>query len=134
MKKINSVHFQIRSFIISGCLIIIGCLSLVGQSQIVSTKNKDYSYFKGGTISVIPSSHQDIAWMDSIGKCIEFRDLKMITPALDRLKKNSQFKFSVEDGLSLREYLQRHPESYGEILKYTKERRLEWGATYKQPY
>ncbi len=110
MKKINSIPFSVRSLIISGCLIFIGCLSSVGQSKVVSTKNKDSSYFKGGTISVIPSSHQDIAWMDSIGKCIEFRDLKMITPALERLKKNSQFKFSVEDGLSLWEYLQRHPE------------------------
>ncbi|MEI6138364.1 MAG: glycosyl hydrolase-related protein [Mariniphaga sp.] len=134
MKNIKSIPFPIRTLIVSGCLIFLGCLSLVVQSQVVATKNKNFSYFNGGTISVIPSSHQDIAWMDSIGKCIEFRDLKMITPALQRLKKNSQFKFSVEDGLSLREYLQRHPESYGEILKYTKERRLEWGATYKQPY
>ena len=58
----------------------------------------------------------------------------MITPVLARLRANSDFKFSVEDGLSLREYLQRHPDSYDEILKYTREGRLEWGATYKQPY
>jgi alpha-mannosidase len=34
----------------------------------------------------------------------------------------------------LGEYLKRHPEKYNEILKYTKEGRLEWGATYNQPY
>ena len=93
-----------------------------------------YSWFRDGTFSVVPSSHQDIAWMDSIGKCIEFRDEKMITPVLARLSANSEFRFSVEDGLSLREYLERHPDSYGQILKYTREGRLEWGATYKQPY
>ncbi|HUX94943.1 MAG TPA: glycosyl hydrolase-related protein [Bacteroidales bacterium] len=97
-------------------------------------KKGDYSYFKGGTISVIPSSHQDIAWMDSIGACIEFRDKMMITPVLKRLRENPGFKFSVEDALSLREYLTRHPDSRSEILKYTSEGRLEWGATYKQPY
>jgi alpha-mannosidase len=97
-------------------------------------KTGDYSSFKGGTVYVIPSSHQDIAWMDSIGACIEFRDKMMITPVLKRLRDNPQFKFSVEDALSLREYLIRHPESWGEILKYTREGRLDWGATYKQPY
>ncbi len=109
-------------------------LSTAGLSQLPGSGRNDYSGFKGGKIYVVPSSHQDIAWMDSIGKCIEFRDQKMITPVLARLKANQNFKFSVEDGLSLREYLLRHPDSYNEILKYTREGRLEWGATYKQPY
>ncbi|MBI5009480.1 MAG: alpha-mannosidase, partial [Bacteroidia bacterium] len=110
-------------------------LNIFGQSAKTDAGKKgDYSYFKGGTISVIPSSHQDIAWMDSIGACIEFRDKMMITPVLKRLRENPEFKFSVEDALSLREYLLRHPDSWSEILKYTKEGRLDWGATYKQPY
>ena len=121
---------------ISASFFIWSVFQTIGQSQSsVGKSNKsDYSYFRGGAISVVPSSHQDIAWMDSIGKCIEFRDEKMITPVLARLRANSEFKFSVEDGLSLREYLQRHPDSIDEILKYTREGRLEWGATYKQPY
>jgi len=105
-----------------------------GYSQVPGNGKGSYSYFGGGRLYVVPSSHQDIAWMDSIGKCIEFRDQKMITPVLERLKANSEFKFSVEDGLSLREYLHRHPDTYPAILKYTREGRLEWGATYKQPY
>jgi hypothetical protein len=70
------------------CLLSCCALSVVGQPRTLtnSKKSNDYSYFKGGTISVIPSSHQDIAWMDSIGKCIEFRDVQMITPVLKRLK------------------------------------------------
>jgi alpha-mannosidase len=125
-----------RLIFISAIIIVVSVYQTIGQSQPSGSKNKkgDYSYFRGGAISVVPSSHQDIAWMDSIGKCIEFRDEKMITPVLARLKANSEFKFSVEDGLSLREYLLRHPGSIDEILKYTREGRLEWGATYKQPY
>ena len=34
----------------------------------------------------------------------------------------------------LKEYLERHPGRVEEIIKYTKEGRLEWGATYNQPY
>ncbi|MEI6047404.1 MAG: glycosyl hydrolase-related protein [Bacteroidota bacterium] len=136
MKKIISVSRRIRYLLLLSFLMLCGAFSIVGQTPAtaISPKSNDYSYFKGGTISVISSSHQDIAWMDSIGKCIEFRDVKMITPVLERLRKNPGFKFSVEDALSLREYLQRHPGSYDEILKYTLEGRLEWGATYKQPY
>lgn len=104
------------------------------KSSAVKAAKADYSWFKGGTISIFPSSHQDIAWMDSIGKCIEFRDVRMITPVLERLRSNPGFRFSVEDALCLREYLDRHPESLDEILKYTREGRLEWGATYIQPY
>ena len=129
------LNFQKYLLVTTG-IIMWNTLYLTGQTESYRKvyNPSDYSYFKKGTISVIPSSHQDIAWMDSIGKCIEFRDVKMITPVLERLKENDQFKFSVEDVLSLREYLARHPESYDEILKYTREGRLEWGATYKQPY
>ena len=115
--------------------LLIMSVNIFGQTNKPEAgKKTDYSYFKGGTISVIPSSHQDIAWMDSIGACIEFRDKMMITPVLKRLRENPEFKFSVEDALSLREYLVSHPDSRDEILKYTKEGRLDWGATYKQPY
>ena len=94
----------------------------------------DYSYFSGGNIEVVPSSHQDIAWMDTPEKCAEFRDVYMITPALKRLKESKDFRFSVENALNLYEYLQKHPDRLGEIAKYTREGRLEWGATYNQPY
>ncbi len=130
------VFSKVRSLLFTVFPVLWGTCSVLGQSsaKVKPSGSTDYSYFKGGTVSVIPSSHQDIAWMDSIGKCIEFRDVRMITPALERMKNNPQFKFSVEDGLSLREYLHRHPDAIDEILKYTREGRLEWGATYKQPY
>lgn len=98
------------------------------------TKAQQYSYFKDGNIHVLSSSHQDIAWMDSPDACIQFRDEYMITPALERMKESKDYCFSVEDALSLREYLERHPEKYREIWEYTREGRLEWGATSNQPY
>jgi alpha-mannosidase len=98
------------------------------------SRGTDHSWFKNGTINIINSSHQDIAWMDSIGACEKWRDENMITPALKLLSENSSFCFTVEDALCLKEYLKRHPEKYDEILKYSSEGRLEWGATYVQPY
>lgn len=98
------------------------------------SKNTDHSYFKNGTVRFISSSHQDIAWMDSIAACEKFRDEKMISPALANMKKDPAYCFRVEDALSLREYLQRHPERYNEILTYTRQGRLEWGGTYNMPY
>jgi alpha-mannosidase len=86
------------------------------QSQ---ENKKDYSYFTGGEIHVVTSSHQDIAWMDTPEKCIEFRDVNMITPALHRMRENPEFKFCVENAMNLYEYLERHPESFEEIKKFT---------------
>lgn len=99
----------------------------------ISSQDKT-PYFKNGRLFIINSSHQDIAWMDEPEACVRFRDEGMLTPALKRMAESEDFCFSVEDALSLKEYLERHPDRYYEIWKYTREGRLEWGATYKQPY
>ncbi len=108
------------------CVIINACF--------IEMQAQNILYFKGGRLHVVNSSHQDIAWMDAPEVCIRFRDENMITPALKRMAENPEFCFSVEAALSLREYLEKYPERIGEILKYTQQGRLEWGATYQQPY
>lgn len=129
---------------ISGCrvagLMLLGLVS--GQVHLEAqrdyrphgSKNKDHSYFRHGTVEFVNSSHQDIAWMDSIAACEKFRDEKMITPALEIMKRDPAYCFSVEDALCLREYLARHPDRYEDILKFTRQGRLEWGAMYNMPY
>lgn len=86
------------------------------------------------SVLIIPSSHQDIAWMDSIDRCVAQRDTQVITPALACMKRDPQYHFAMEDTLGLMEYLQRHPDRKGEIAELTRQGRLEWGATYNQPY
>ena len=117
-------------------ILAILCHSLVAQNNYrpASSKSADHSYFKNGRINIITSSHQDIAWMDSTGACEKWRDENMITPVLKILADNKSFCFTVEDALCLKEYLNRHPDRYADILKFTQEGRLEWGATYVQPY
>ena len=92
------------------------------------------SYFKDGIVHLITSSHQDIAWMDEPKSCIEQRDTNIITPALELLERNPTYHYSIEQVLMLKEYLERHPGRVDDIIRFTKEGRLEWGATYNQPY
>jgi alpha-mannosidase len=85
-------------------------------------------------LHIISSSHQDIAWMNSPEACVEYRDAHCITPALEMMKKSPDYCFVMENMLNLMEYLERHPERREEILRFTREGRLEWGATFNQPY
>jgi alpha-mannosidase len=85
-------------------------------------------------ILIISSSHQDIAWMDSPEKCMIYRDEQCITPALALMAANPQYTFVMENMLNLMEYVERHPERKDDILRYTREGRMEWGATFNQPY
>lgn len=94
----------------------------------------DWGYFKNGTIHIIQSSHQDIAWMDTPDYCKEDRINNIILPALNMMKKNPSFKFEMEQTLNLMEFLEKHPERKEEIAQLYKEKRFGWGATYNQPY
>ena len=85
-------------------------------------------------LHIISSSHQDIAWMDSPEKCIVFRDTNCITPALAMMAKDPAYSFTMENMLNLAEYLERHPERAEEVGRLTREGRMEWGATFNQPY
>jgi alpha-mannosidase len=87
-----------------------------------------------GRLHIISSSHQDIAWMDSPEKCIAFRDANCITPALAMMAKDPAYSFTMENMLNLMEYLERHPERAEEVAGLTRAGRMEWGATFNQPY
>jgi alpha-mannosidase len=98
------------------------------------TPRNDAPAAPAGRLHIISSSHQDIAWMDSPEKCREFRDKNVITPALALMAKDPAYRFTMENMLNLMEYLERHPERAGEVARLTREGRLEWGATFNQPY
>ncbi len=85
-------------------------------------------------LRIISSSHQDIAWMDSPEACIRYRDENCITPALEMMRTNPEYCFVMENMLNLVEYLDRHPDRKAEIETYTRQGRMEWGATFTQPY
>ncbi len=102
-------------------------LTLTGQSA-------NSGYFSKGVIHIIPSSHQDIAWMDSPANCMLQRDTMMIAPAIELMEKNPNYVFSVEQVLNLEEFLYLHPDKKPLLERYTREGKFEWGGTYVQPY
>ena len=57
------------------------------------TENKNWGYFADGTIHLICSSHNDIAWFDTPAATIAWRDERSITPALERMRKNETRPF-----------------------------------------
>ncbi len=96
--------------------------------------SNNWGYFVNGTVHLICSSHNDIAWFDTPAATIAWRDEKSITPALERMKQNDKTRFSMENVLYLLEYLERHPERKAEIHQLMLDKRFDWGATYNQPY
>lgn len=97
-------------------------------------KQNNTDFFKNGTGHIVSSSHNDIAWWNTPYKTMEYRDLNIISPAIDIVEKDKDFKHTMECVLYLMEYLQRHPEKKELLHKLAVEKRLMWGATYTQPY
>jgi len=87
-----------------------------------------------GQIYLMNSSHQDIAWMDSPEKCVIERDTMLITPLLKMGANDKNYRFDLEDGLMLREYIARHPDKKPLVKEMLADGRISCGSTYIQPY
>jgi hypothetical protein len=92
------------------------------------------TYFNNGSIFIVSSSHQDTAWMDTPAACRRFRIEHNIMPAMEMMRNNPDYTFCMEGTLHLMEFLEAHPEMRDEVIQRMKEGRLEFGATYNQPY
>lgn len=124
-------------------------LPLIGGSKSIVFKEKgrlmkrqiffpvvplDWGYFKNGTIDIINTSHQDIAWMNTPDSCKDERIHKIIIPALEMAEKNPGFSFGMEQTLNLREILDEYPDYKRTIGESYQKHRFSWGATFNQPY
>jgi alpha-mannosidase len=57
------------------------------------------SALKNGEVLLMNSSHQDLAWMDFLEKCIIERDTMLMTPLLKSASKDPGYRFDIEDVL-----------------------------------
>ena len=89
---------------------------------------------EGGKVSVMNSSHQDIAWVDRPEVCIILRDTLVLTPVINDAFTRSDYGFDIEDGLMLREYLNRHPDAQEKITTLLDKKLVSVGASYNCPY
>ena len=87
-----------------------------------------------GKIFLMNSSHQDIAWMDSPGKCVVERDTMLLSPLFELAQKDKSYRFDVEDALMIKEFVQRHPDKKELVKQMLADRRISCGSTYIQPY
>ena len=93
------------------------------------------SKLSDGFISLMNSSHQDIAWMDSPEKCIIERDTMLLTPLYEKaIAANSNYRFDIEDALMLKEFIQRHPDKKEGIRQLLKDGKISCGSSFIQPY
>lgn len=94
----------------------------------------DWDYFTGGSVHLIVSSHQDIAWMNTPDYCRHERVHDIVVPALDLIDEQSAFKFEMEQTLNLMETFEDSPEDKQRLIDTYKSGHFEWGATFTQPY
>ncbi len=94
----------------------------------------DWDYFGKGTIHIISSSHQDIAWMNTPDSCREERIHKIILPAMDIMGKHTDFKFGMEQTLNLLELINENKDYTSLAVNTYQSGQFGWGATFNQPY
>jgi alpha-mannosidase len=87
-----------------------------------------------GTIFLMNSSHQDIAWMDSPEKCIVERDTMLLSPLFELAQKDKNYRFDIEHALMIKEFIDRHPDKKELVRKMLTDGRISCGSTYIQPY
>lgn len=90
--------------------------------------------YEKGLVSIMNSSHQDIAWVDRPEVCIILRDTLLLAPVLKDAFIRDDYGFDIEDGLMLREYIERHPGSEEQITTLLQKKLISVGATYNCPY
>ncbi len=101
---------------------------------IKNLSNISRSELSRGSVFLMNSSHQDIAWMDSPEKCIIERDTMLITPLLGKAVVDPNYRFDIEDVLMVEEYLQRHPGKKDIFHKLLLKGKISVGASYSMPY
>lgn len=90
--------------------------------------------YEKGLLSMLNSSHQDIAWVDRPEACIIMRDTLLLTPIIKDAFARDDYGFDIEDGLILKEYLIRHPESKDKIAELLNRKLVSVGASFNCPY
>ncbi len=127
------------------CLCCLAVCPVAGQSPAGATlklSNAAFALLKQadalsagkGSIYLTVTTHQDLAWINSIEKCTIARDSVWLTPFLQRLRRSSDFQMDIEQSSVVMEYIRRHPEMRDTMAMYMKQGRMLVGAAYTQVY
>ncbi len=100
--------------------------------QSVDVKPYQKNYFDGGAFNILSTNHNDLGWLNTQSITADFRSEKLIIPAIELMKKDPDFKYTMESIEYLKEFLVRHPEREEEIARLMAEKRFIFGASYVQ--
>ena len=95
-------------------------------------KPYDKNYFDGGELSIIATNHNDLGWLNTQALTALYRADTLIAPALNLMKTNPEFKYSMESIEYLKEFLRIHPERKDELIQRIREKRFSFGSSYIQ--
>jgi len=104
----------------------------VPETKTFTLKPYNKNYFDGGEIDVISTNHNDLGWLDIQEKTADYRADVLIAPALDLMKTDPDFKYTMESVEYLKEFFVRHPERKDELIQRIREKRFAYGASYIQ--
>lgn len=90
------------------------------------------SYFDEGTVEFLCTNHNDLGWLNTPQKTADYRSTYLILPALELMRDDPDFLYSMESTAYLMEFLDRHPEKREEMAERMRQRRFTWGASYVQ--
>ena len=102
------------------------------ESRTITLKPYNKNYFDGGEIDIIATNHNDLGWLDTQAITADYRADVLIAPALDLMKTNPEFKYTMESVEYLKEFLVRHPERKDELIQRIREKRFAVGGSYIQ--
>lgn len=126
-------------------LTIIVCFFLMNQlegQETFDTTPKAYDLLKSlsnskltdGRVLLFTTTHEDIAWLNEPEICKIDRDKLWLTPYMDRLKSEPDFKMDIEQSSIVMEYLHRHPEEKEIFISFLKAGRITIGGAFVQTY
>ncbi|MCY4215732.1 MAG: glycosyl hydrolase-related protein [Flavobacteriaceae bacterium] len=122
-------------------ILVIGSAILSAQETFVGD-SETYELLKAlskstlahGNVLLFTTTHQDIAWLNEPEICKIDRDRLWLTPYLNRLNNEPDFKIDIEQSSIVMEYLHRHPEKKENFIKHVNDGRITIGGTYVQAY
>jgi alpha-mannosidase len=100
------------------------------QNADVKPYNK--TYFDGGSFDILNTNHNDLGFLNTQSVTADYRSTDLILPAMDLMKTDPDFKYTMESVEYLKEFLVRNPGRRDEMAKLMKEKRLVFGASYIQ--
>lgn len=88
---------------------------------------------RDGKVFIVEHSHSDIAWDHSVAGEAQVRNGNL-EAVFRQMRKDPNFKWTIECVLFLRNWLDQHPNTEEEVVEWLRSGRLDCGATYSQPF